>query len=315
MIAESTTMVGELETSLGVPTFALFTNWNGEYSVDADERAGRLLTDMIIGRLRRERTDEVALILGARGGYPAFTDTVLRTVDQMDVKLQVVVSSRVDGAVGTLAVAGDTLTLHPQAGIGAVDGGLCVVPRVPLDAELFAHCPVEPGEFARLEQGEETTLARLAYDRLLRQEQRRMAARVVASLAAEAPPVDWLLESTLGRGLTVGASELREAGVDARVAPVPLAEQLEELLAWAGQTLSMFSDPSERFELSDTVADEVEFEPATTVPAAAIISTQSVWLHELDTGSPDPHAPRLLGRWRGWDPEGETGEESTTEST
>lgn len=305
MIAESTTMVGELETSLGVPVFAFFANWIGEYSVDADEEAGRLLTAMIIERLRKERTDQIAVILGARGGYPAFADTVLRTVRQLDVKLQVIVPCRIDGAAALLAVAGDHLTLHPQAGIGAVDIGLCVVPRLPLDASLLAHCPMDSSEIAGVEQGEQTILARLANDRLIRQEQRQMAGQIVSSRALDEASVDSLLETTLGRGLTVGVTQLNAAGVNTRVAPVPLAEQLEELLDWAEQTLSLFGEPVDRFQVSDTIADEVEFEPAALVPAAAIIGTQSVWLHELDTGSPDPHAPRLLGKWRQWDPEAE----------
>lgn len=315
MIAESTTMIGELETSLGVPTFALFANWRGEYSVDADEQAGRLLTSMFVERLRQERADEIALILAARGGYPAFADGVLRTLGQLEVRLQVVVPCRVDGSVGLLAAAGDNITLHPQAGIGAVDRGLCVVPREHLDASLFPYAPVDPAEFARLEQGEETAVARLAFDRLVRREQRRMAGRVMDSVAPDSDGSDWLLETSLGRGLTIGVHQLRQAGVEARVAPVPLAEQLEELMEWAGDTLSLFRDPDERFEVSDTVADEVEFEPAEMVPAAAIVGTQGVWLHELDTGSPDPHAPRLLGDWRRWDPEGQNRDNDATGGT
>ncbi len=310
MIAESTTMVGELETSLGVPTFACFTNWTGEYSVDADEEAARLLTAMIIEGLRQQRTDQIALILGARGGYPAFADTVLRTVQQLDVKLQVVVPCRIDGSAGLLAVAADHITMHPQAGIGAVDIGLCVVPRQSLDASLMPHCPMEPREMVELEETQKSSVARLANDRLIRQEQRRMAGRIISSRSLQEGSVEWLLEATLGRGLTLGVDQLQQAGIDARVAPVPLAEQLEELLDWAQQTLSLFGDPGERFQFSDTVVDEVEFEPATVVPAAAIIGTQSVWLHELDTGSPDPHAPRLLGSWRGWDPEAEQPEQT-----
>lgn len=304
MIAESTTIVSELETSLGVPTFAFFANWSGEYSVDADEEAGRLLTSMIIDRLRCEKVDDVAIVLGGRGGYPAFADTVLRAVDQLDVRLQAIVPCRIGGAVGLVAVGADQVTIHPGAGISAVDSGLCVVPRRSLDASLIPHCPVDPLDLALVDQGEEPLFARLAHDRLIRSGQRRLAGRLTASGSVDEAGVDALLESTLGEGMTVGATELVELGIDARVAPVPLAEQLEELLDWATETVQLFAEPEERFEVSESLADEVEFEPATTVAAATIVGVEAVWLHELDTGSPDPDAPRLLGKWRRWDPEG-----------
>lgn len=303
MIAESTTMIGELENSLGVPTFALFANWTGEYSVDVDEEAGRLLTEMMVQRIRRERCDEIALILGNRGGYPAFADTVIRTVEHLEVDLEVLVPCRIDGAGGLVAVSGDSITLHPQGGIGAVDGGLNVVPRRPLDAALFPHCPVEPREIPALEQAEESILARLANDRFVRHQQRRTAGRILSTKNLGGESMEWLLESTLGAGMTVGVDRLREADVEARVAPEPLAEQLEDLLEWAIRALQLYQTPEERFEVSDSLATEVEFEPAKMVPAAAIFCIDAVWLHELDTGSPEPDAPRLAGRWRRWNPD------------
>ena len=304
MIAASTTIVGELETSLGVPTFAFFANWSGEYSVDADEEAGRLLTSMIVDRLRYEKVDDVAIVLGARGGYPAFADAVLRAMEQLDVGLQVIIPCRIGGSIGLVAVGADQVTFHPRAGISAVDSGPCVVPRKKLDASLIAHCPVDALDLGQVEQGEEPLYARLAYDRLIRDDQRRMACHLASGLGADEVAAEALFESTLGQGMTVGASQLAELGVDARVAPVPLAEQLEELLEWATDTVQLFAEPEDRFEVSDSLADEVEFKPATKVSAAAIVGVEAVWLHELDTGSPDPDAPRLLGKWRRWDPEG-----------
>lgn len=304
MIAESTTMIGELETSLGVPTFGFFANWSGEYSVDADEEAGRLLSQAIIERMRGQRSDRVALIVAARGGYPAFADAVLRSVDHLDVELEVLIPCRIDGAAGLIALGADSITLHPGVGIGAVDVGLCVAPRPPLDASLVGHLSVEPSKIPELDESRKAVLTRLAYDRLLRRRQRQMAGRLLEPGPGEGA-VDWMLESSLGSGMTVGAGRLRKAGLQVRIAPEPLAEQLEELLDWGRQTLQLFESPGTRFEFSDELETEVEFEPATRVPAAAIVETGSVWLHELDTGSPDPDAPRLQGRWRRWDPEGD----------
>lgn len=304
MIAQSTALVSQLENSLGVPTVAFFANWTGEYSVDADEEAGRLLTKMVVDRLRSESSDALALVLGSRGGYPAFADALLRTVRHLEVELRVVIPCRVDGAAGLVSLGADEIILHPGAGVGAVDSGLCVVPKVPIDASLFEHCPMEPEEFAALDPSEEVEMARLTYDRFVRHEQRRMAQRLV-SAGGEAQ----LIEDWVGRGGTVAHDELLDCGVEVRIAPVPLAEQLEELCEWAGRALHLFRRPDERFEFSGELADEVEFEPATEVAAAAIVTVDRAWLHKLDTGSPDPHAPRLLGEWQQWNSEAQSAEE------
>lgn len=303
LIAESTTLIGQFETSLGVPTFGFFANWSGEYSVDADERAGRLVTGALVERLRDEPGDQAALIIAARGGYPAFADVVLRTARQLGIELEVLVPCRIDAAAALVAAAADTTTLHPQGGLGAVDAGLCVVPRRPMDASLFPHCPVEPAAIPELNQNEQTTVLRLAFDRFVREEQRRMASRYLRSRCGEDDSMEWLLASRLGAGLTVGATELKRIGFDCRVAPDPLAEQLEQLLQWARKALHLFESPSDRFEVSDDIETEVEFEPAELVSAAAVVGTDRVWLHQLDTGSPDPDVPRLLGQWHRWNPE------------
>ena len=313
MIAEATAMIGELETSLGIPTFAFFANWTGEYAVDANEEAGHLLSSMIMERTRRTGAEQVALILGARGGYPAFADIVLRTVRQMGIEVQAVLTCRVDGAVGILAAGCDSLTLHPQAGIGALDAGLCVVPRREIDSALLEHWPGDTANLLLGDEGREGIFSRIANDRLIRNEQYHLACRVLPQpqrdedeeLDTEVTtddPLRWILEAELGRGTTVGTSTLRGQGLQARVAPDPLSEQLEDLLDWASSTLHLFSAPQDRFQVSEW-ADEVEFDLATTVKAAAIVGIDAVWIHELDTGSPDPDAPRLTGRWRGWDPE------------
>ncbi len=308
MIAESTALLSQLENSLGVPTVAFFANWAGEYAVDADEEAGRLLTQMMVERLRQESSDALALVVGSRGGYPAFADAVLRTARHLDVELRVLLPCRVDGAASLIALAADQITLHPQAGVGPVDSGLCVVPKRELDASLFEHCPVAPTEVVGLTQSDVVEIARLTYDRFLRHHQRRMAQRFSTDADAFA-----VVEERLGRGGTIGCAELSARGIDARVAPAPLAEQLEELRQWGEQALHLFRNPEERFEFSGELANEVEFQPAMDVAAGAIVSIDRVWLHELDTGSPDPHAPRLMGQWRLWTSESHRDDDSGDE--
>lgn len=272
MITEAMTLLGELETSLGVPTFALFSHWRGEYAVDLDEEAGRHLSTMIIERSRETKTKQVALIVDARGGYPAFADAVLRTIRQLDLELQTILMGRVDGSIGLLALGARLITLHPQAGLGALDSGLCVVPR--------------------------STSGMI---NSVRQDQRiiaRQIARYHLRKGDKSGSIDQLFEASLGQGATAPAELLEEIGLNLRIAPEPLAEQLEELRRWAAGALNLFETPGARFKVSDQWAEEVEFEPATTISAAAIIGIDAGWIHDLDTGSPDPDAPRLTGRWR-----------------
>lgn len=310
MSAEATTMIGELENSLGVPTFAFLGHWIGEYAVDADEQVGRLLVTAMVERLRREAASEVALVLVARGGYPAFADAIIRAIDHLNLRLQVVLPTGVDGSMSLLALAADQVTVHAQAGVGAVDSGLCVTPRRAFDATLHEYCPVDPATLIALDEGQRVEMARLAFDRQIRDEQRRAARRLVTSRGHDASLVARFTTTDLGCDLCARLGDLEAAGVAVRVAPDPLAEQLEDLVRWGESALSLFRSPGERFQVSDELADEVQFEPATLVPAAAIACADRSWVHELDTGSPDPDAPKLLGQWRRWDLAEEIGNKS-----
>ncbi len=286
-------MMGELENSLGVPTFAYVAHWGGEYAVDADEEAGRLLTTAIVDRARGSDIEEVALILCGRGGEAVFADMVLRTLEHLEVGLKVVVADRVDGAIATVALGADEITMHPRAGVGAVDGGLLVVPGRPLDAGLWRYRE----RFAGIASGDtdagDDVLPRLAHDEFHRAEQSGVAHRWLDDGVAMA-----FTAARLGKAGTATVRRLMEAGLAARVAPGPLAEQLDELLAWAREGLHLYRSPGERFRVSDEWGEEVEFEPATAVNVGAILTVDSAWVREVDTGSPDPYAPRLRGHWR-----------------
>lgn len=271
MIAEATTILGELEASLGVPTFALFAHWRGEYAVDLDEEAGRLLSTMIIERIREQQAEQIALIVDGRGGYPTFADAVLRTTRQLNIELQTIPIGRIDGSIGLLALGAKLITLHPQAGIGALDRGLCV-----------GAGREEPDHFISRDQRQ---IARYLLKYYLQPHE-------------QPPPLDNLFLSTLGQGVTAPIDLLEKFGLNLRIAPDPLAEQLEELRRWAADALNLFEPPGARFKVSAQWAEEVEFEPATYISAAAIIGVERGWTYELDTGSPDPDAPRLAGRWR-----------------
>lgn len=303
-VAEAISMLGHLETSMGVPTFAFFANWKGEYAVDADEEASRILSNLIVERVRQSQVDEVAILLGARGGDPCFADSVLRTIWHLGIRAHAVLTCRVDAGIANLAIGCESITLHPQAGIGALDSGLLVVPPGRVDSATLPFFPESPFAVS-LDPAREQTLARLAEDRRIRQELRLQARRLIErrNEGLDEKKILGAFESSLGRGGTLDSWSLIQMGLDVRVAPGPLAEQLEELLTWCGEHLHLFGRPHKRFRVTESFVEEVEFELATSVEAAAIFTIDTAWIHELDTGSPDPDAPRLTGAWRMWDPE------------
>lgn len=302
-VAEATTIIGELETSMGMPVVVFMANWKGEYAVDPGEEGGRRLASTLAQVHRRQgEPEEMALVMLGRGGTGAFCDQVLRCAANLGIRLDVVVPHRIDGAPAMVALGADRITLHPQGGIGAVDAGVLVAGRQRIDASLQQISGVDPLDLVSLSEADKAFISRLAYERQVQGEMRQIAHRW---LSGETP---WAMQQTLGRAGALGADELREEGVNIRVTPAPLAEQLEELLTWAESFMHLFRMPSERFEVSAEVADEVEFEPATLIPAAVLLEASGGWLFELDTGSPDPFAPRLLGQWSNWEPEAVDGE-------
>lgn len=303
-LAEATTMLAQLETSMGVPTFALFANWKGEYSVDVDEEAGRIFATMVLERMRRENGQEIAILLAARGGDPEFADAVLRAIWHLGLRAQVVILTRVDGAVAHLAIGAESITLHPLAGLGALDSGLLAVPPTAVTAGTLAYFPVSPLD-APLEPARELLLCRVAEDRRVRAELRTQARRLLERKIEdlEERELQLTFEESLGKSGTLDSWGLSQLGLECRVAPGPLAEQLEELLRWAGAHLRLYGEPPQRYRVSDSFAEEVEFDLATTIEAAAILSSEDAWIYELDTGSPDPDALKLKGNWKPWDPE------------
>ncbi len=303
-VSEATTIIGELETSLGMPVIVFLSHWQGEYAVDPGEDGGRLLSKVMVEVYRRHgEPRQMALVLLGRGGESCFADQVLRCAEHLDIELDVVVPHRIDGATALLALGADRITLHPGGGIGAVDRGLLVTGRQRVDSDIQELSGLSLRDLASLPESEKGVITRVARERLVCRDLRRLARRHIAGDKAQ-----WAMMESLGKGAALGQAELQNRGLDVRVAPGPLAEQLDELLEWGIDFMHLFEDPSQRFEVSAEVADEVEFEPATTVPAAVILEAESGYLYELDTGSPDPYAPRLLGGWSSWEPRALDGE-------
>lgn len=289
-------IVDQLEALLGCPTFIALASWEGEYAVDLDEEAGHRLVAQLLKRFGQANVEQAALIIVARGGHVAFAETLLRTLRHLDVELTVVVPHEVSGMASVLALGAAQITLHPAAGLGACDRGMCVLERVPWTASLLDHLPDLTDTSIFGEQAPQT-LSAIANQQRYRTEVRLGLARQVSARQISPELVAATSLERLGEEGVADLGALSRAGARVQVASPELARQLETLLRSARDTHGLFDTPRARFERSTDWADEVEFAPAEDVAGALLASASLRDLYLLDTGSPDPDSPRLQGRW------------------
>ncbi|TXD39433.1 hypothetical protein FRC98_03285 [Lujinxingia vulgaris] len=288
--------IEQIETLLACPTFVALASWRGEYAVDLDEEAGGRLATQVLRRYREAPFTDAALVILARGGHVAFAETLLRTLRHLDVSLTVLVPHEVSGMASVLALGAERIVLHPAAGLGACDRGMCVLERVPWTANLLEHLPelTDPAIFG--EQATQT-LSTVANQQRYRAEVRLALARQVSARQISPELVAATSLERLGEEGVADLGGLTRAGARAEVASPELAELLEHLIRAARDTHGLFDTPRARFERSTDWADEVEFAPAEDVAGALLASASLRDLYVLDTGSPDPDSPRLQGRW------------------
>ncbi|RDV39491.1 hypothetical protein DV096_02660 [Bradymonadaceae bacterium TMQ3] len=289
-------IVDQLEALLACPTFVALASWQGEYAVDLDEDAGHRLVAQVLRRFRQANFQQAALVIVARGGHVAFAETLLRALRHLDVELSVVVPHEVSGMASVLALGAGQITLHPAAGLGACDRGLCVLERVPWTASLLDHLP----DFADTSIfGEQATrvLSTIANQQRYRAEVRLGLARQVSARQISPELVAATSLERLGEEGVADLGALTRAGARVQVASPELSTLLEQLLLAARDNHGLFDTPRARFERSTDWADEVEFAPAEDVAGALLASAALRDLYLLDTGSPDPDSPRLQGRW------------------
>ncbi|RAL25230.1 hypothetical protein DL240_03195 [Lujinxingia litoralis] len=288
--------IQRLEKELGCPVFVMLASSAGEYAVDLDGEAGERLARQLLRRHREESFAEAALVIAAHGGQVRFAETLMRTLEHLEVAFRVVLPGEVSGVGAMLAIAAEEVVLHPAAGVGACDRGRCVVERGPWSATLLEHLPQLPESLLGGEQAAQT-LSTIAHQLRYRAEvglclARRVSARQISPELVSATSLE-----KLGEEGVAGAAALTRAGARVRLASDALAGALEALMVRATEVYGLFDTPKARFERSMDWADEVEFAPAEEVAGALLASGDMLELYVLDTGSPDPDAPRLHGRW------------------
>lgn len=294
-----------LESVVAGPVILIAANWRGEYAVDLDEGALRVfyefLEELCGSGPGAHGEAPVCIVLAMRGGLPTFADGVVRALRGWGGDYRVFIPCPVDGAGGIIAMAAREIVIHPFGGIGPVDRGPIVQPGGPLSLEALEALNTFPSAMiAPMMKGrsERKRLARLATAAQLRRVSQSLARRVGGMASLDEGTIEALFSVSIGEGTALGAEDLATLGLPARACAGEEAEALWRVFRHYEGELQMLDEPAPRYVSSDEWIDEVEFAPAVDVPAAVIALRGKEAFFELDTGSPDPDAERLRGRWR-----------------
>ncbi len=289
----------QLQAACAQPVALVAAGWRQGAEVNLDERAARALAHLIRSPLSHDPT-RLTLVLLARGGALDFADGVRRAL--ADVQVTSLIPSRIDGAISLAALASDALRFAPEGALGAYDIGPLGPPQRVWCPERAAalHMPLAQ---ALGEEGPRVALA-LANQRVAR----RHASSLLRLIAASRERGAWdaltsdLSVASLGEQVGLGAHDLARLDLDARPVDGPVAAALEALTRACDEALSLFDPPRPRYEPT-TLADEVEFELATSLPAGIIATVDAATLCSLDTGRPHPDTGLFEASWHplsGW---------------
>lgn len=283
-------LLERLRDALELPVLAICSGTRGYTIANLDKYAARAFIEML---RRNVDADEVALVLVGEGGFPAFADSVVRTLDQQGVRATAVIPHRVAGVYTNVALACERILLHDHGSLGAYD-------QAPLGRELTELDAATLDAWRGLPEHVKSIGPRsyeLARDRHLAELHARLLERVLSRRDDELAEQLGAALSTarLGEQLSLGAAELSELGLDAEV----IGDHAE--LVWeiyeAYEELFELRDKQEPLYTESDVGDEVEFEPARGVVGAVIEGPRAELRFELDTGRPDPDTGMLEGEW------------------
>jgi hypothetical protein len=287
----------QLEDTFGVPIILIASRWREERAVDLGREAARTFLDIFNGLPGEydRPPEKIGLFLVGRGGRPAFVNTVCRTLEGFGVDYRCFVPGVVNGGYTLLALGADEVVCHPYGGLGAYDAPPArrLSGRIDLST-LRAVRPHLDGEDERLPD----ELPRLAETAHLRSLAGRQLERVVdgTESGTGARVARELTVDRLGEEVALGASNLAGLGLEARKADEAERDVMWRLYREVESYLDLRGEVPERYTESE-LAEEVEFEPARSIPGAIIESAHSSAVYQLDTGSPDPDTEMLDGTW------------------
>lgn len=286
-----------LEDTFGVPVILVASRWREERAVDLDRSAARYFLEIFDGLPGEyDRPPEsIGLFLVGQGGRPEFANTIYRTLKGFDIEYRCFVPGIVSGAYTLLALGAEETVLHPYGGLGAYDAPPArrIEGRVDLEtlAALRPHLHSEDADLT----DDIPRLAEMAHLRMLARQQLERVVDGTESGAGARVAREMTIDR-LGGELALGADELESIGVAARRADEAEREVMWRLNGAVEQDLGLRGEVPERYTESE-LGEEVEFEPATSVPGAIIQSAHQSAIYRLDTGKPDPETSMLHGTW------------------
>lgn len=284
-----TSALEELSSALGASVVVVASSWRKGAQVNLDESA------LVALRAVLERTTAAqarALFVMGRGGRAGFADGVRRLFGEALATSYV--GGLTTGALTLSALCAQEVVLGQGAGLGAFDVGplgpmvgrwsVDLLPRL---TQLPLIASLEPERQAPVALG------------LAMQAQERMIAGHLCSMIC--PELDdramsQLMSHWLGDSLGLDVAQLLELGLKVRASSADerrLCGRLEQELA----SLLLLHEPTGPRFVASELANEVEFEMATTEVGAVIASAEAAWIYELDTGRPDPDTGLFDGAW------------------
>lgn len=264
-----------LSSALGMPVIAVVAGWAGERRVDFGEDALRAFLHVFDAELAHQgaaKTDEVAIFLVGRGGFPEFAQGICRALRGRKIRATALIPAQINATFTLAALGMDKRLMHPYAALGAYD------------------LPALGG--ARGKPPRQAHHTRQLLGRLL--------GKTGAQSSPDAPiqgSAELELSTTmLGPHLALDAAQLNALGIASQLANPQQAALIWQLYDFYEQAFQVLHPAVPRYTESE-IADEVEFSPAMELTGALIEGAQRTFVYELDTARPDPESGMLDGAW------------------
>src|SRR5690554_5492790 len=234
-----------------MPVIAVVAGWAGERRVDFGEDALRAFLHVFDAKLAHQgaaKTDEIAIFLVGRGGFPEFAQGICRALRGRNIRATAVIPAQINGAFTLAALGMDARLMHPYAALGAYDlpalGGARGAPDADTLREIEVFHKLGSGaEFMNAELLAPETLIAIAHQRRQARHARHLLGRLLGEGGGKAPtdvPIRGgvqteLSANMLGPHLALDAAQLNALGLATQLANAQQAALIWQLYAFYEQ--------------------------------------------------------------------------------